>query len=123
MQVREKMPHIDVIIKGAGADIVKGLVIQHYPNADIKTDETNDDDYVKWEESDLYKEIKANKTPGGVLEAYRLREGLSIMELANLTGIKYTNISAMENNRRVIGLKIAKKLAKALHCDYTKFLK
>ena len=53
---------------------------------------------------------------------YRTREGLSIMELAKLTGISCTNISAMEAHRRVIGLRVAKKLAKVLNCNYTDLL-
>ena len=49
-----------------------------------------------------------NKTPGKLLEAYRERAGLSIVQLAEKTGIKYTNISAMEQDSRVIGLSSAR---------------
>ena len=45
-----------------------------------------------------------------------MKSGLTSMRLADLTGIGYSNIIAMEKNRRVIGLNIAKKLAKALNC-------
>ena len=121
MQVVEKMHHIDVTITGVGADIIKTLIQKQYPNALVK-DSDNDDDFVKFEETDLYREIKTNMTPGSLLSAYRSREGLSLTELAKHTGISYTNISAMENDRRVIGLHVAKKLAKALKCEYTDLL-
>ena len=72
--------------------------------------------------SNLSKEIKAEKTPGKLLRAYRYRAGLSVVELADAAGTKYPNISAMENDRRSIGFKMAKKLGKVLKVDYIKFL-
>jgi transcriptional regulator with XRE-family HTH domain len=63
-----------------------------------------------------------DKTPGKLLTAYRERAGLSVVELAEKTGIKYTNISAMEHDTRNIGLSTAKRLGAALGVDYTKFL-
>jgi plasmid maintenance system antidote protein VapI len=47
---------------------------------------------------------------------------MSIVELSRAAGTKYPNISAMENDRRAIGLVMAKKLAKILKTDYTKFI-
>ena len=89
------------------------------PEAVITDD---DDEIVDWESTELAKAIRINKTPGKLLQAYRERAGLSIVQLAEKTGIKYTNISAMEHDNRVIGLSIAKKLASALGCDFNKFL-
>ena len=104
-----------------GANIIKTLIQKHYPDVLVKDSDT-DDDFVKFEDTDLYREIKTNMTPGSLLSAYRSREGLSLTELAKRTGISYTNISAMENDRRVIGLNVAKKLANALNCEYTDLL-
>ncbi|MDR1288246.1 MAG: helix-turn-helix transcriptional regulator [Treponema sp.] len=42
--------------------------------------------------------------------------------MAEKTGIKYTNISAMEHDTRNIGLSTAKRLGAALGVDYTKLL-
>jgi ribosome-binding protein aMBF1 (putative translation factor) len=84
-------------------------------------DADDDNEYVRWEDTDLCKEISMRKTPGKVLCAYRMREGFSLVELSKKTGIKYTNISAMEHDNRVIGFSVAKRLAKALNCDYTCF--
>ena len=76
-----------------------------------------------WEDTDIAKEIKACKTLGRTLAIYRDRSGLTLVQLAEKLGTKYTNISAMENDRRPIGLRMAKKLGKVLNVDYTKFLR
>ena len=119
MQVQEKKRHIDVFIHGLGLEAIKIMLLQSMPEAVITDD---DEEYIDWEKTDLAKKIQMNKTPGKILQAYRERAGLSIVKLAEKTGIKYTNISAMENDNRVIGLSVAKKLASVLNCDYTKFL-
>lgn len=77
---------------------------------------------VEWKNTDIAHEIKMKKTPGKLLQAYRLRAGLTVVELAKLAGTKYPNISAMENDRRSIGLKMARKLADVLKVDYKKFI-
>ncbi|MFA6857988.1 MAG: helix-turn-helix transcriptional regulator [Treponema sp.] len=75
-----------------------------------------------WDETDIAKEIRTNKTPGKLLNAYRIRAGLTVTELAKAAGTKYPNISAMENDRRAIGLDMSRRLGKALNVDYQKFL-
>ena len=119
MQVQERKRHIDVSIHGFGLDAIRTAIIQAIPEAVIIDD---DEEYIDWEKTELAKKIQMDKTPGKVLQAYRERAGLSIVKLAEKTGIKYTNISAMEHDSRVIGFSVAKKLASALGCDYTKFL-
>jgi DNA-binding XRE family transcriptional regulator len=120
MQVQERTRHIDVTIPGTGIDKLKYILAQNMPEAIIVEDD--DDTVVDWESTDLCKSIRANETPGKVLQAYRERAGLSLVELAKKTGIKYTNISAMEHDSRVIGLSSARRFALALNCDYTKFI-
>lgn len=61
-------------------------------------------------------------TSGGTIRAYRAREEMTQQELAEKSGIKQSHISEMEQNKRTIGVKVAKKLAKVLHCDYRRFL-
>ncbi|MCF7915807.1 MAG: helix-turn-helix domain-containing protein, partial [Spirochaetaceae bacterium] len=70
----------------------------------------------------LAKEIRTKKTPGKLLQAYRLREGLTLVQLAEKIGTKYPNLSAMENDRRTIGLAMAKKLGQVLNVDFEKFI-
>lgn len=47
---------------------------------------------------------------------------MTMVELANAVGTKYPNISAIENDRRAVGLDMARKLGSALNCHYRKFL-
>jgi ribosome-binding protein aMBF1 (putative translation factor) len=124
MRVQEKTRHIDATISGSGIDEIKYLIVKFLPEAIVNEDDEDEDDegYERWEDTDLYKEIRVRETPGSVLAAYRMREGLSLVELAKKTGIKYTNISAMEHDNRIIRLSVAKRLAKALNCDYIRFL-
>ena len=77
---------------------------------------------MEWKASALAKEIKAAKTPGKLVRAYRERAGMTLVKLANAVGTKYPNLSAIENDRRVIGLAMARKLGKVLGVDYRKFL-
>jgi DNA-binding XRE family transcriptional regulator len=119
MQVQEKTRHIDVTIYGLGLEAIREALVRTLPEAVIIDD---DDESVEWESTELSKKIRMDKTPGKLLQAYRERAGLSIVQLAEKTGIKYTNISAMEHDSRVIGLSSAKRLAGVLNREYTQFL-
>lgn len=57
-------------------------------------------------------------TPAEILKEQRKRMGFTLDKLSKLTKISKSNLSAMENNRRPIGLKIAKILSSALGVDY-----
>lgn len=61
-------------------------------------------------------------TPGGTIRAYRAREGLTQFILAKKSKIRQGHLSEMERNKRPIGVKVARKLAKVLKCDYRRFL-
>jgi DNA-binding XRE family transcriptional regulator len=61
-------------------------------------------------------------TPGGAIRGYRAREGLTQIQLAKKAGLMQGHLSAIERNKRSIGVKVAKRLAKALRCDYRRFL-
>ena len=119
MLVVEKTHHINARISGQGTEAIADLIRRNYPEAEMIDDEAES---VEWETTDLAKDIKARKTPGKLLRAYRERAGLSLVDLAAAAGTKYPNISAMEHDRRVIGFNIAKRLGKALNVDYRKFL-
>ena len=61
-------------------------------------------------------------SPGDKLKAYRLRADLSQVSLSKKAGVSQSNIAAMEAGKRTIGLTSAKKLAKALKCDFRKLV-
>ena len=119
MLVVEKKHHIDVEVTGKGAEYIAELIREKLPEAAITTD---DAESVIWKDTDLAKDIRARKTPGKLLRAYRERAGMNIVDLARAVGTKYPNISAMENDRRSIGLAMAKKLGKVLNVEYGKFI-
>lgn len=121
MQVVEKKRHINATFTGSGIPLIKEAILKAYPNAEI-IDEDDGKILDEWKSTDIAKEIKARKTPGRTLAIYRERAGLTLVQLAEQVGTKYTNLSAMENNRRPIGFAMAKKLGKALNVEYTKFL-
>lgn len=54
-------------------------------------------------------------TPGEALKMIRELQGLSQNDLAELTGINQSNISALESDSRKMGRERAIVLAKALH--------
>ncbi|TQV79513.1 helix-turn-helix transcriptional regulator [Exilibacterium tricleocarpae] len=62
------------------------------------------------------------RTPGYYLRLYRQRAGLTQKVLAEQVGIRQHHLSEMENNKRVLGKVMAKKLADKLVCDYHRFL-
>jgi len=58
--------------------------------------------------------VHIHLTPGEALKMLRELQGLTQNELAHLTGINQSNISALESNQRQMGRERAIVLAKAL---------
>ena len=119
MLVVEKTRRISVEVTGEGVAAVQSIIKKALPEA-VFTFEP--DDPVPWRDTALAKEIKASKTPGKLLRAYRERAGFTVVQLARKAATQYPNISAMENDRRTIGLRMAKKLGVALGVEYQKLL-
>jgi DNA-binding XRE family transcriptional regulator len=59
---------------------------------------------------------------GSVIRGFRIRDGLSQVELADKLGCPQSWISAWENGKRSLGKKMAQKLAKIFKTDYRVFL-
>ena len=72
MLVVEKTRHINVSLTGEGAATVAALLKKSLPDAVLVDDES---EAVEWKTSALAKEIKAAKTPGRLVRAYRERAG------------------------------------------------
>ncbi|GHV21671.1 hypothetical protein AGMMS49959_11180 [Planctomycetales bacterium] len=117
MPVHEKTRRIDATGAGRGVDELRAWFCRNFPDAAIADNDAADDDYVRWETTALAKEIEARKSPGRVLRAYRLREGVSLVELAQKTGLQHTAIAAMERDNQEIDASIARRFAEALHFD------
>ena len=80
----------------------------------------NESDFVPWREA--YPEYSEMQLIGKALAGVRYREGLTQMELSEMTGIPWRHISEMENGKRSIGKEMAKRLGKALKIGYKVFL-
>ncbi len=70
--------------------------------------------YVNAKDTKWYKETKAAWHPGITLRIRRENAGMTQAQLAQASGLAISNISAMENGKRPIGLAVARKLAAAL---------
>lgn len=62
--------------------------------------------------------IAKHKQAGMVLRGARFRENMSQKELAKRSGVSQDNISRIENGKRGVGEKVARKLAKPLKINY-----
>ena len=72
---------------------------------------------------DLYERVYGNFPRWALsVSGLRYREDLTQKELAELIGVKQSNISQMERGVRPIGKEIAKRLAKVFKTDYRRFL-
>ena len=77
-------------------------------------------DSVPWREA--YPEYSEGELSGKALAGSRYREGLTQIQLSEMTGISQRHISEMEHGKRPIGKKNARLLAKVLKVDYRVFL-
>lgn len=90
---------------------------EHIHKLESFLDKYGESESISWEELAKDDIAKYGK-PAIALRGARYREGFSQKELAKRTGITQDNISKMENGRRPIGEKVAKKLAKALNINF-----
>ncbi|QTA83886.1 HTH domain-containing protein, Cro/C1-type [Desulfonema limicola] len=77
-------------------------------------------DSIPWNEA--FPNYDEQKESGVCLAGARYKEGLTQKQLAEITGIPQRHISEMENGKRPIGKKNAKKFSKALNIGYQVFL-
>jgi DNA-binding XRE family transcriptional regulator len=77
-------------------------------------------DSVPWRE--VFPDLIDEKLPGVSLRGARTKEGITQKQLAKMTGVRQNHISEMENHKRSIGKKNAKKFAAFLNMSYKVFL-
>jgi len=118
MLVRAKTPPIDVQIVGKGADVIIAALKRSISGIKVSAD----DEAVPIASDPWFQELRKSRTAGEVLWCYRDNARLTLDELAEKSGIAKSHLSEMENNKRPIGLRTAKKLALALKCDFHRFL-
>ncbi len=83
----------------------------------------DDDELVSIDEMKTFMDnLLGERTVGDAIRAYRNREEITQKELAIKSRIKRQHISEIERGERNIGVATAKKLAKALNCNYKSLL-
>jgi len=118
MLVAVKTPRISVRVTGVGVQTVVKALRKLYDGVEV----SRDDEAVDITTTDWWKETEATSHTGDVLWTYRDNAGLTLEKLAALSGIAKSHLSDMENGKRAIGPRTAKKLATALGVDHRLFL-
>ena len=122
MQAVVKTPHIEVNIKGMIPQRLISLLKEEY-GEEVKVIDNDDDQLINVFETPWYKNIKKALTPGEVMRIYRENHAMTQTRLGELLGgIPRQHISNMENGKRPISLKTAKKLAKLFNIPIERLL-
>jgi DNA-binding XRE family transcriptional regulator len=90
-------------------------ILEHYKTKSNNENDTSIDEL-------LIHLTQKSGEPGVLLKGLRYREGLNQIKFANQLNISQTNLSAMENGKRVIGKALAKRIANIFGLDYRIFL-
>jgi DNA-binding XRE family transcriptional regulator len=118
MSALMKKHHIDQIAEISWHGGRYAVPIEIMENYKIKSD---NNEYTSID--DLFGNLtQKSGEPGVLLKGLRYREGLSQIEFAKQLNISQTNLSAMENGRRIIGKELAKRIADIFELDYRIFL-
>ncbi|WP_428770362.1 helix-turn-helix transcriptional regulator [Treponema sp. HNW] len=117
MQVLVKTPPIK--IEGDIPAELLTFVRSQYTEVTVEDD---DEEYVEIVETEWYKNIQKELTPAKTLKLLRRRDNLTQAALSEKLGIPVQNISGMENGRRTISIRMARKLADVFGTSYQNFL-
>ena len=104
-----KTPHIELSINGEGSKEMLDWLARKFRLQVI----SGNDEKVNIEETDFYREMEVNRS-GNLLEAARLKAGLSQKQLADAAGVRQTMVSEYENGRRKVTKSMAERFAKEL---------
>ena len=121
MQALVKTPHTNIQIQGDIPSRFLDMLRNEYGNK-LKIYE-GEEEYIEITESDWYKEIKSETTPGDAMRLYRNNHQLTQTQLGEKLGnIPRQLISNMECGRRSISLATAKKLSAIFTVPASRFL-
>ena len=118
MLVAVKTPRIKVHMSGVGIKPVVEALRKVYGSVEV----SHEDESVDITTTPWWKDMEATSHAGTVVWAYRDNAGLTLDQLSKLCGIAKPHLSEIENGKRAIGSRSAKKLATALGVDYRLFL-
>ena len=121
MQVLVKTPRTNIHIQGDIPSRVIDMLRSEY-GGELKIYE-GEEEYVEVTESDWYKEIKAETTPGDAMRIYRKNQQLTQAQLGEKLGnVPRQIVSNMERGKRSISLATAKKLSVIFNVPASRFL-
>ena len=103
------LPNIELSINGEGADEVLAWLAKKFDIAVIE----DKDESIPIEGTDFWREMNANRV-GNLLQAARLKNGLTQRQLAEKSGIKQNMVSDYEKGRRRLTSQMAAKFAEIL---------
>jgi len=104
-----KTPPIELSINGAGSKEALDWLARKFRVQVI----SGNDEKMNIEDTDFFREMEVNRS-GNLLEAARLKAGLSQKQLADAAGVRQTMVSEYENGRRKITKRMAERFAKEL---------
>jgi len=122
MQVLVKTNKTKIEMKGdIPNDIIKALNKSFKKSVKIYNDDG--EELILATESEWFKQLNSETTPGHVIHIYRENLGLSQAELGKKIGKSLQYISDLENNRRNISINVAKKLAEIFEISIARLIK
>jgi DNA-binding XRE family transcriptional regulator len=117
-----KTPHTRIHIKGHIPPRLLDVLQDEYGKA-VQITSDPDDELVDVFQTDWYKTIKKELTPGTYMKVFRENRGMTQEALGKTLGaIPRQHISNMENGSRAISKKVAIKLARFFEVSVSKFI-
>lgn len=113
-----KKPHIELSLTGEGAQEALAWLGRKFRVHVLASGD--DAEKVNVENTDFYREMEINRA-GNLLEAARLKAGLSQKDLAAAVGIKQNMVSDYETGRRKISGAMARRMAETLKVKGERF--
>ncbi len=118
-----KTPHTKTTLFEVKGDVPSKIIKYLKQDYDVEVTTDEDEEYVDITETDWYKDMKKEMTPGDAVRVYRDNFGFSQAELGKrLGGLSRHTVSDMENNRRGISKDIAKKLSSIFNVSADRFI-
>jgi DNA-binding XRE family transcriptional regulator len=123
MQAVVKTPHIEINVRGEEIPPrLLNILMEEY-GQDLRLKKDDGEELVNVFNTQWYKNIKGNMTPGKYLRIYRERKGLTQAQMGKALGdIPRQHISNMENGLRTISLNMARKLSTLLNAPIDRFI-
>jgi DNA-binding XRE family transcriptional regulator len=117
-----KTPRIKIEIRGKISKRLLDVLKEEY-GSEVQIIPDDEDEKIDIFETDWYKNLKENLTPGKNMRIYRQNLGITQKELGELLGgVPRQHISNMERGIRAISKKVALNLSKIFNISVDKFI-